>query len=129
MFGFFKKKEKSPPAGPDFSQIDSQAKAEQLFQSGTLEKLFLMPLAFGGEDVPGNVLYVPLGATDIKCGIDTNIIGPLAEEGKISKYKAEPEYQGDSFIPIAIKITAWDPGQFTTTINIWGDALSRPQTS
>jgi len=129
MFGFFKKKEKSPPAGPDFSQIDSRAKAEQLLQSGTLEKLFLMPLAFGGEDVPPNVLHVPIGVAAIKDGIDANIVGPLAAEGKISKYKAEPEYRGDSFIPIAIKITAWDPGQFTTTISIWGEALSRPQNS
>jgi hypothetical protein len=99
MFGFFKKKEKSPPAGPDFSQIDSLAKAEQLLQAGTLEKLFLMPLAFGGEDVPGNILYVPLGVADIKCGIDANIVSPLAAEEKISKYKAEPEYQGKSFVP------------------------------
>jgi hypothetical protein len=42
-----------------------------------------------------------------------------------TQYKAEPEYQGKSFIPIAVKITAWNPGQFTTAINIWGDALGR----
>ncbi len=42
MFG---SKKKSPqPNGPDFSNIDSQAKAEELFRRGDLEKLFLMPL-------------------------------------------------------------------------------------
>ena len=115
----------SRPDGPDFSGIDSQAKAEDLFRRGDLEKLYLMPLEFGGEDIPLNVLYVPIGVADIKSGIDNNIIGPLAAEGTVTEYKAEPEYQGTSFIPIAVKVTAWNPGQFTTTINIWGDALGR----
>ena len=129
MFNFFKRKSKqeTAPIGPDFSDVDSAQKAEGLFRAGQLEKLFLLPLAFGGEDVPQNVLYVPIGVAGAKDGIDENVIGPLAQEGKISQYKAEPEYQGSSFIPIAVKITAWEPGQFTTTINIWGEALSRGQ--
>jgi len=125
MFGFFKKKKAAPPRGPDFSDIDSQAKAEALFRRGDLEKLLLMPEAFGGEDNPLNTLYVPVGVASVKAGIDENIIRPLAAEGKVTKYTAEPEYQGKSFIPIAITITASDPGEFTTTINIWGDALGR----
>ena len=39
--------------------------------------------------------------------------------------EAIPEYQGNSFIPIAIKIVASNPGEFSTTINIWGEALTR----
>jgi hypothetical protein len=39
--------------------------------------------------------------------------------------RRSPEYQGKSFIPIAIKIVASDPGEFSTTINIWGEALAR----
>jgi hypothetical protein len=124
MFGWSKKKA-PPPKGPDLSAIDSQAKAEELFRRGDLEKLFLMPLEFGGEDVPVNTLYVPVGMAGIKAGIDHNVIGPLAVEGKITKYTATPEYQGRSFIPIAIKIEASDPGEFSTTINIWGEALTR----
>lgn len=124
MFGLFKKK--SPrPNGPDFSAIDSQAKAIELFERGDLEKLFLMPLEFGGTDNPLNTLYVPIGVADVKAGIDNNVIGPLAADGKITKYTATPEYQGKSFIPVAIKIVASDPGDFSTTINIWGKALSR----
>jgi hypothetical protein len=124
MFGWFKKKS-PPPHGPDFSEIDSQAKAEELFRRGDLEKLFLLPLEFGGQDVPQNVLYVPIGVADIKSGIDDNVIGPLVSEGQVTQYTATPEYQGKSFIPIAIRIVASNPGQFTTTINIWGDALGR----
>lgn len=96
-----------------------------MFRQGQLERLFLLPLEFGGQDDPNNVLYVPIGVHDIKNGIDLNVIRPLIEAEKVSQYKAEPEYQGDSFIPIAVKITAWNPGEFTTTINIWGEALAR----
>ena len=124
MFGWFEKK--SPqPNGPDFSAIDSQAKAEELFRRGDLEKLFLMPLEFGGEETPINTLYVPVGIADIKSGIDNNVIGPLVAEGKISHYTATPKYQGNSFIPIAIQIVASNPGEFSSTIKIWGEALSQ----
>lgn len=124
MFDWFKKK--SPqPHGPDFSEIDSQAKAKELFHRGDLEKLFLIPLEFGGEDIQDNTLYVPVGVAAIKAGIDNNVVGPLAAEGKITKYKATAEYQGKSFIPISLTIMASDPGEFHTTINIWGEALTR----
>lgn len=124
MFDWFKKKPSGPP-GPDFSDVDSREKAELLFRRGDLEKLFLMPVEFGGEDNPLNTLYVPIGTAEAKAGFDRNVIGPLAAEGKITKYTATPEYQGRSFIPIAIKITASEPGQVVATINIWGEALSR----
>lgn len=123
MFNWLKKKS-SPKNGPDYSSIDSLAKAVELFDRGELEKLYLMPLEFGGSDIPVNTLYVPIGVADIKDGIDNNIIGPLAAEGKITKYTASPEYHGKSFIPIAIKIVASEPGEFTSTINIWGNAIS-----
>jgi hypothetical protein len=116
---------KAKPVGPDFSSVDTQEKAIALYRQGELEKLFLMPLEFGGEDGPNNTLYVPLGLADVKAGIDNNVIGPMVEAGRVTQYRTDPEYQGESFVPIAIKITAWDPGEFTTTINIWGDALGR----
>ena len=123
MLGWFKKKP-PPPNGPDFSAIDSQARAEELFRRGELEKLFLMPLAFGGEDIPPNTVYVPVGFATIKDRIDHNVIGPLVEAGTVTSYTASPQYQGASFIPISIRIVASNPGEFTTTLNIWGDALA-----
>jgi hypothetical protein len=113
------------PSAPDFSTIDSQAKAEEAFRRGDLEPLWLMPIEFGGADGPMNRLYVPIGIADIKAGIDQNVIGPMAAAGQIKHYEARPEYQGQSFIPIAITIVASNPGNFTTTIQIWGDALTR----
>ncbi len=53
------------------------------------------------------------------------MIAPLATEGKVTRYRAIPEYQGDSISPIAITIIASDPGEFTMTLNIWGKALER----
>jgi hypothetical protein len=111
--------------GPDFSEIDSQAKAESKAQHGELEKLFLLAPEFGGTNDPRNIVYVPLGYAAIKSDIDANIIKPLIASGKITKYQASPEYQDRSFIPIAIRIAASNPGSFTTTINIWGNALTR----
>jgi hypothetical protein len=128
MFGWIKKKS-PPPGGPDFSAIDSRAKADAAFQRGDLEKLYLMPLEFGGSDDPLNTLYVPVGVAGIKQRIDQNVIGPLAADGTITKYTATPEYQGHSFIPIAITIVASDPGSFRTTISIWGAAITREQHS
>jgi hypothetical protein len=126
MFGWSKKNKTPPPSrGPDFSAIDSREKAEALYRRGDLEKLFLMPLEFGGEDNPLNTLYVPVGLADVKAGIDSNIIGPLVAAGKVTRYEATPEYQGRSFIPIAVTIRAHDPGEFSSTINIWGEALDR----
>jgi len=124
MFGWLKKKP-PPPMGPDFSSIDSREKAEALLRRGELETLYLMPLELGGADIPPNVVYVPLGVAELKAGVDNNVIGPLVEEGTLTSYTATPEYQGRSFIPIAIRIVASDPGHFSTTINIWGEALTR----
>jgi hypothetical protein len=111
--------------GPDFSQVSSVAKAQELVQRGELEQLLLLPAEFGGREVPENVVYVPVGFRSVKERIDRNIVAPLVAEGKITRYRALPEYQGDSFIPIAIKIEASDPASFTTVINIWGEALNR----
>jgi hypothetical protein len=124
MFNLFKKR--SPvPEGPDFSDTDSKAKAEARVQRGELEKMLLLPAEFGGTDDPRNIVYVPVGFIAVKAGIDTNIIKPLVAESKITQYQALPEYQGRSFVPIAIKIVASNPDSFTTEINIWGKALAR----
>jgi hypothetical protein len=128
MLGWFRKK-RPRPIGPDFSAIDSREKAAELFERGDLEKLFLMPLEFGGEDNTLNTLFVPVGLAGVKARIDANVIAPLAADGKITKYKAMPEYQGRSVIPIAIRVEASDPGSFTTTINIWGEVLAREDTA
>ncbi|HDR9251702.1 hypothetical protein [Burkholderia vietnamiensis] len=123
FFNWFRKK--NEPVGPDYADIDSQAKAEALYKSGALGKLLLMPREFGGPDSGLNVVYVPADVIQIKQSMDRNIIAPLVQSGKVTRYEATPEYQGSSFIPTAIKVEASEPGQFSSTIKIWGEALRR----
>lgn len=106
--------------GPDYSLIDSLAKAEELHARGELARCFLLPLEFGGMDVPPNVVYVPPFVVKAKSDIEQNIVIPLANEGKVTRYAAEPSYQGNSFVPSSLKIIASEPEQFTSVLQIWG---------
>ncbi len=116
--------------GPDFSMVDSLEKAEQLCAQGQLEPLLLMPAIFGGQEAAGNLVYVPVGLAQAKADIDNNMISPLVQEGKVRAYAAVPEYEGVSFVPVAIQISAWDPdspdtGSISGTLAVWGSALER----
>lgn len=118
-------RKKSPPPGPDFSHVTSEATAVKMAAGGLLEKVFLLPPEFGGQDIPPNVVYVPVGMGQVKQHVDLGIVRQLVQDGKVTQYTATPEYAGESFIPIALTIVAHSPGSFTTTINLWGEALLR----
>jgi hypothetical protein len=85
--------------------------------------LLLLPAEFGGRAVPENIVYVPAWIPAVKESTDRNVIAELVKTGKVSRYAAEPHYQGKSFVPASIVVRAWDPGELTTTIHIWGDPL------
>ena len=107
--------------GPDFSEVDSLVKAQQLYRDGKLEKLYLFPLDLGGEDIPQNVVYVPVGVGQFKAQLD-GTVRKMVEVGSVSKYSATPEYKGKSFVPSKIVIRAWHPeksGSFNPTIEVW----------
>jgi hypothetical protein len=106
--------------GPDWSHVDTQAKAEELVARGELVPLLLLPAEFGGDDDPGNVVYVPPFAIDLKRGFDMNTVLPLVESGKVTRYQAAPRYEGASFVPSAIDIQASEPGEVRMTLAIWG---------
>jgi hypothetical protein len=106
---------------PDFSDVDSMDKAQALYRGGKLERLFLFPLEFGGQEVPQNILYVPLGIAAVKQEVD-GMIADLVKQGVVASYVAQPEYKGDSCVPSKIKITASHPekpGGVNPTIDIW----------
>jgi hypothetical protein len=104
--------------GPDFSSVYSLQKAQELYERGDLEKVYLFPLDAGGQDVPQNIVYLPLGLGEMKNKID-GTISKMAEDGSVSRYSATPEYKGNSFIPSKIVVRAWDPGDFTATVEVW----------
>ncbi|EDP97698.1 hypothetical protein U8527_05100 [Kordia algicida OT-1] len=121
MFGFFKKKnntDETPINGPDYSMIDSNEKAIDLYKKGELVKLYLMPLEFGGEDSPVNTLYVPEFAQEFKQRFDV-MVEELLREGKELAYSAEPAYKGSSFIPSALTIKVTGESEFTEVIQVW----------
>jgi hypothetical protein len=122
MFNWFKRK-RAPKTGPDYRHVDSRAKAEALHTRGELEKIFLLPPLFGGEDVPINTVYVPAFAAALKARLDMNTIADLARDGRVTRYTATPEYEGASVVPSRIHVVAEDPGRFAGTIAIWGDAV------
>jgi hypothetical protein len=123
VFGWLKKR--APSSGPDYSGVDSIAKAQELVARGELSPLYLLPAAFGGDDAPPNTVYVPEFVLDIKRGIDENTVMPLVQEGKVTRYTANPKYEGRSVVPNALEIHAHDPANFHAEIQIWGDALSK----
>jgi hypothetical protein len=125
MFDWIKGKRGSNN-GPDFSAVDSRAKAEELIRRGELHKLLLMPAEFGGADIPQNTVFVPAFAVEMKTRIDRNIIAPLVANRTTTQYEATPQYEGRSFVPISIKIVATNPGSFTANVAIWGRGLDEP---
>ncbi|MFM6905550.1 MAG: hypothetical protein ACKOUU_05740 [Acinetobacter tjernbergiae] len=115
MFGWFKKKNSIP----DFSSLNSREKVDLATRNGDLVPMLLMPKEFGGLEGGLNIVFVPSWAAQQKQRIDINTILPLAQEGKIRQYSANPSYKGDSFVPSVITIRAHDPSDFTATIEIW----------
>ena len=123
MFSWFKKKNSSESdnsigSAPDFSNIDSNEKAIDLYKKGKLSKVHLMPLEFGGEDSAVNILYAPESVKILKQRFD-KIIEELLIDGKKLGYSAKPEYKGKSFIPSKLKISVTGDSEFIETINIW----------
>jgi len=110
---------KSKTNGPDFSHVDSRNKVETAAREGTLVPMLLLPGALGGTPDEPNLVFVPAWAAEQKEHIDVGTVLPLAQEGKITKYSAEPAYKGKSFVPSAVTIRAHTPADFTATINIW----------
>jgi hypothetical protein len=111
--------------GPDYSHVDSLEKAVAAHARGELEKVWLLPRAFGGQDVPENVVYAAPGTELMKRHVDEGVIAGLIQSGAVSRYRAVPEYQGSSMVPIALEIVASDPGSYTSTLVFWGEALVR----
>lgn len=79
----------------------------------------LMPEQFGGPAEGMNVVFVPAWAAELKQRIDLDTILPLAQQGNITQYAAEPRYKVNSFVPSSVVIRAHNPGDFTATVEIW----------
>ena len=117
--GWFSRRRESK-AGSDYSTIDSRRQLSRLARAGELVPLLLLPEIFGGDARDENVVFVPPFAANRKSEIDEQLIGPLAGEGKVTNYNAEPIYAGTSFVPTAIVVHAYGASTVHETIPIWG---------
>ncbi|MGL4584272.1 MAG: hypothetical protein ACRCVU_14985 [Flavobacterium sp.] len=120
LFDFLKKKP-SPITNLDvcnYAEIYSNETAEQYCKAGHLDKLYLMGLAFGGDDSPFNILYAPKKSVQEKEQIDKEL-EDLLKQGLHIQYRASPEYKGESFIPSKILIEVDGDQTFTREIEIW----------
>ncbi len=102
----------------DFASIDSREKAQNLYASGELSKVYLFPLSLGGVEAEVNTVYLPKESAEEKQRIDLKVL-ELAEEGLINHYQADPVYLGSSFIPSQIVIVAKGKEDFTHTVQVY----------
>ncbi len=116
LFDIFKKKQENQSL--DFSAIDSNQKAQELYAKGELVKMYLMPLECGGEDSLVNILFVPQVANNQKEAFDAKLIA-LLESGLQLGYSTKPEYNGNSFIPNRVTIQVTGDRKMTEVIEIW----------
>ena len=108
-------------SGLDFSDVTSIEQSRALAEEGRLFPIHLMPLEFGGQDIPLNILYVPPGVPEVKDQI-TAMIYKLANDGIVTNMTVKPSYKGNSLIPSRIYIETFsdaNSGSFNPTIEIW----------
>lgn len=118
--GLFDKFKKSKKNVVDFSEVDSNEKAIELVEKGTLKPLYLMPLQFNGVEDASNRVFVPAIVVELKDKYD-DMVETLLMEEKVNGYTCSPEYKGKSFVPSKIQLVAKKDGQpvFTETISVW----------
>ena len=81
-----------------------------------------MPPEFGGTDDVRNLVYVPPFVVDLKH--DRRERDRAADPRRpVRSYAATPSTTGQ-LRPASIEIRASDPGEFQTTLRIWGPGLA-----
>ena len=102
----FTKRANGTPAGPDYSQVNTREKAQQLVEKGELVPVLLLPQMFGGDRRPENIVFVPQFVAKLKHDVDESTVKPMLMDRRVKRYEAKPIYSGTSLIPIALTIRA-----------------------
>jgi len=84
--------------------------------------MFLFPPELGGQEIPENITFVPLGIPEIKQQITETLIR-FFQEGLLNRLSVTPEYKGKSFVPCKIQMKGWHTekkgGFEPSIIDIW----------
>lgn len=111
-----------------WAAIQSMEAAVAAHERGELEPLLLLPSQFGGDDDPLNVVFVPKGFVSIRDQTITDSMGRLIADGIVNSFTCEPEYDGDSFVPVRLRMRAWHtdkPGGVNAVLEIWKTTSSK----
>jgi hypothetical protein len=112
------KQKKELPQGADYLAVDSAEKAFAMYKQGELARVYLFPLAFGGQESEFNCVYVPHGVDMLKERFDELVVA-LYKKGAVTAYTAKPEYKGKSFVPSALILLANGRSGIKERIEIW----------
>ena len=104
----------------DLAAIDSVPMAEALASEGKLVPLYLVPLRFGGQEMPMNRVFVPASVVERKDRHDETI-EDLVKDHKADGYSCTPEYRGRSVIPFQLEGMATEEGipVYSWSIDVW----------
>jgi hypothetical protein len=110
-------------AAPDFSTVDSIAKAEALVRRHRLVPVLFYPKEFGGADDPQNRGYLPPWAAETRARLVATMTR-MAEAGDVNRFAVDLGYSGDSIVPTRLTMRAWHSsrkkrGLFEPTIDVW----------
>ena len=104
----------------DFTAVDSVLKAEALAAEGKLTPLYLVPLRFGGQEMPMNRVFVPASVVERKDHHDERV-EQLVNEHRADGYSCTPEYRGSSVVPCRLDGMATEEGipVYPWSIDVW----------
>ena len=104
----------------DFTAVDSVLKAEALAAEGKLTPLYLVPLRFGGQEMPMNRVFVPASVVERK-DLHDERVEQLVNEHRADGYSCTPEYRGSSVVPCRLDGMATEEGipVYPWSIDVW----------
>lgn len=107
----------SAPTG--WEHVDSQEAVAEQVAAGALVWAALCPQGLGGLDVPENRIPLPPAAAARKQQLDAEAMA-MASRGEASRYVAEPQYRGRSFVPARVLIVLETPaGERRQPVEVW----------
>ena len=108
------------PQPLDYATVDSVLKAEALAAEGKLTPLYLVPLRFGGQEMPMNRVFVPASVVERK-DLHDERVEQLVNEHRADGYSCTPEYRDGSVIPFRLEGMATEEGVpvYSWSIDVW----------
>ncbi len=111
-------------ARPNYNEVTSLAIAARWAADGRLARILLFPSELGGEDIPPNVSYIPPTALPARTAAIEALIAET-ERGLIDQMDVNPEYTGNSFVPVRLRFSAHHTAtghRLDRVVEIWSPA-------